>query len=67
MQHFCYHIVTDHHDQYQNTLEETKNLVAKWKEEGDSDFHVYLITTEEVEDVILVDEVCVQVDQIFSN
>ena len=67
MQHFCYHIVSDHHNQYQSTLEGTKKLVAQWKEEGDSDFHIYLITTEDTEDVILIDEVCVQLEQIFRN
>jgi pyruvate formate-lyase activating enzyme-like uncharacterized protein len=67
MQHFCYHIVTDHHDHYQTTLEETKKIVAKCKDEGDSDFHVYLITTEEIDDEILVDEVSVQLDQILKN
>ena len=67
MQHFCYHIVTDHHNEYQATLAGTKKLVEAWKNEGDSDFHVYLITTEDSDDVILIDEISVPISEIFHN
>ncbi|MBL1211853.1 MAG: hypothetical protein HND52_00730 [Ignavibacteriae bacterium] len=67
MQHFCYHIISDHRNQYETTLEDAKKLVAKWKKEGDSDFRVYLITTEDKEDAILIDEVTVPIEEIYNN
>lgn len=49
MHHTCFHIVSDHKDQFFNTVQDVKHTIAKWKDEGESNFRIYRITTEEID------------------
>ena len=68
MKHVCYHILSDLHNEFMNSIEEIKTTTAKWLQEGDGHFHVYKLSAEEVEpDEILLDEELVSIDEISKN
>ena len=63
MTHITYHVLTDKHDQYLDSLEAAKDITTDWKNAGESNIKIYKITAEEVEpDVILLDEKPVQLN-----
>lgn len=49
MNHTCFHIISDHRNQFFNTVQEVKSTVNKWKDEGESHIKVFRIITEEVD------------------
>ena len=68
MKHTCYHVLTEKHDKFLDSLDDARIIAEKWKSEGDSHFQVYKISTEEVgSDEIILDEVVVPLGEIFKN
>lgn len=57
MKHICYHVLSDLHNEFLDTLEEVKQNTQAWVSEGDAHFKVYRLSAVEVEpDEIFLDE-----------
>ena len=68
MKHICYHILSDLHNEFLNTIEEVKKSTEAWINEGDAHFQIYKLSAEEVEpDEIMLDEELVSLDEIRKN
>ena len=68
MKHICYHILSDLHNEFLNTIEEVKKSTEAWINEGDTHFQIYKLSAEEVEpDEIMLDEELVSLDEIRKN
>jgi len=68
MKHVCYHILSDLHNEFLDSMEEVKNITKEWLSEGDAHFQVYKLSAEEVEpDEIILDEELVSLDEISIN
>ncbi len=69
MKHTCYHILSDLHDQFCNSIDEVKISTEKWEKEGDGHFKVFRICTEEQvdSDEIILDEELISLDEIRKN
>ena len=63
MQHICYHIISDHNNQFLNSLSEVKSTVNAWKAEGESRIKIFKIVTEELgSDAINLEEEQLAID-----
>lgn len=68
MKHVCYHILSDLHNEFFNTLEEVENSTKEWIRNGDAHFQIFKLSTEEVEpDEIILDEELVSLDEVSIN
>lgn len=65
MHHTCYHLISDNKNEFLNALNEVKERVDHWKQEGESHIKVFKITTEELgSDAINLEETQVGMDEI---
>lgn len=70
MKHVCYHILSDLHNRFFNTIEEVQESTKIWQTEGDDHFKIYKICTEDCEceeDAIILDEELISLDMIRRN
>lgn len=49
MHHTCYHLVSDHKNQFLNSISDVKSTVDSWKKEGEKHIKIFRIKTEELE------------------
>jgi len=47
MIHTCYHVLSDHNNEYFGTLPEVKSTIAKLKKNGESHIKVFQVFTEQ--------------------
>ena len=47
MRHIYYHVSTDQHNAYLDSLEEAKSIATKWNNEGDSHIQMFKTTKKE--------------------
>ena len=65
MNHTCYHVISEHNNEFLNELNEVKNKVNELKNEGESHIKVFRIITEELgSDAINLEETQVGMDEI---
>ena len=68
MQHTCYHIISDHKNEYLSKLKDVKSTLIKWQNNGESHINVYKIVTEDLDsDEIMVNEESIRFDDININ
>lgn len=68
MNHTCFHIISDHRNQFFNSVQEVKSTVNKWRDEGESYIKVFRIITEEVDsDVIDLQEQQIELEDTDIN
>ncbi len=68
MQHTCYHVISDHNNQFFNVLQEVKTTIDKWKLEGESHIKIFRIMTEELgSDAINLVEEEIGLEEINTN
>lgn len=59
MTHTTYHVLTNKHDKYLNTLKDARKAAKQWKVDGDKSIKIFKITTEEVigtDEILLKEE-----------
>jgi hypothetical protein len=68
MQHTCYHVISDHKNQFFSAVDDVKETVNKWKDEGESHIKIFRIITEDLgSDAIDLEEKQVGLDEININ
>lgn len=68
MKHVCYHILSDLHNEFFDTIDEVKQSAANWQNEGDDHFKVFKISTEDSDsDEIILDEELIILEEIRKN
>ena len=66
MKHTYYHVSTDRHSEYLNSLKEAKSIAAKWKNEGDSQIKISKTKKKEYGDTIFLDEEIIPLTERFK-
>ncbi len=67
MKHIYYHVSTDKHNAYLDSLEDAKSIATKWNNEGDSNIQVFKTKKREEGDVINLGEESLSLKEIFKN
>lgn len=68
MRHTCYHLISDHKNEYLGKIEEVRSTISKWKKDGESHINVYKIVTEDLDsDEIMLNEESIRFDDININ
>jgi len=68
MKHTCFHIISEHNNEYLGTLQDVKSTLLKWKKNGETHINVYKIVTEDLDsDEIMLTEESIRFDDININ
>ena len=68
MQHTCYHVISDHNNEYLGSIQDVKSTIAKWKKSGEAHINVYKIITEDIDsDEIMLSEESIRFDDLNIN
>ena len=68
MQHTCYHLISDHNNQFFSAIQDVRTTVNKWKEEGESHIKIFRIITEELgSDAINLEEKQLAVEELSEK
>ncbi|MBI9073386.1 MAG: hypothetical protein JEY94_17420 [Melioribacteraceae bacterium] len=69
MRHIYFNAISDHHNEYLNSLRDVEPTVTNWNNEGDSNIHVFQITiSEDAEaDAVLRDKQEIALDIIMIH
>jgi hypothetical protein len=67
MRHIYYHVLTDQHSEYLASLEDAKNIAARWKNEGDSHIRISKTIKMEDGDKIFLNEESITLDESSKN
>jgi len=67
-QHTCYHLVSDHNNQFVSDLKDVRTIVDNWESEGESHIKIFRIMTEELGfDAINLEEKQLSNEEINTN
>jgi len=65
MKHIYYHVSTDQHSEYVNSLEDAKSIAAKLKNNGDSHIKLFKTTKKEKGDTVFLSEESISLNEKF--